>query len=597
TDSITALSEDELSSLPSDFAKHPGFVNASGRLQDIDLFDAGFFGVNPAEATAMDPQQRLMLECAWEALESAGYAPRGQKIGIFAGAGESHYRDLLRADISLSQSLGELQVMIATGKDHVAPRLSYLLDLRGPSVPVNTACSTSLVAVHLACQSLLNDECEMALAGGVSLAPPNGYIFEENSILSPDGRCRAFDAGARGTVPGSGAGLVLLKPLEQALADGDHIQAVIKGSAINNDGNVKVGYTAPSVDGQRKVIEQALANARVRPEQISYVEAHGTGTPLGDPIEIEALRQVFASGGEDSNPSERCAVGSVKTNIGHCDAAAGIAGLIKTVLCLENRTLVSSLHFVSPNPQLDLERSRFYINTKTTAWNQTRRLAGVSSFGIGGTNAHVIVAERPQRKAGDQGHPWHVLTLSARSESALEQRKTDLVNALLAKPAVSIADTAFTLNTGRKAFPVRQSFVCSNVDEAIAAITNAKERAIRARAQQRPVVFLFPGQGKSYSDLGTDLYRHEARFRKEVDRCCDLLLPRIDVNLREWMFPEEGGLNSQIYRPLFWQPALFITEYALAQLWISWGLKPAAMIGHSLGEYVAAALAGVLELN
>ena len=596
--SITPLSEDELSSLPRDFVNDPSFVNATGRLENIDLFDAAFFNLNPAEATATDPQQRLMLECAWEALESAGYNPRGQNIGVFAGAGESLYRDLLRGDTGLLRSLGELQLTISTGKDHIAPRLSYLLDLRGPSVPVNTACSTSLVAVHLACQSLMNGECEMALAGGVSLSSQTGYLFEENGILSPDGLCRAFDENARGTVTGSGAALVLLKPLDQAVADGDHIHAVIKGSAINNDGNLKVGYTAPSVEGQRRVIEQALVNAHIAPQQISYIETHGTGTPLGDPIEIEALRQVFENAEESAATGEKlCALGSVKTNIGHCDSAAGIAGLIKAVLCLEHRTLVPSLNFEKSNPQLDLDRSQFYVNTETMAWKQTPRLAGVSSFGIGGTNAHVILAEAPSSEATGQSRPWQVLTLSARSESALESRRADLANALRERPDSHLADIAFTLNTGRRGFAFRQSFVCANAEEAITALTSPKEKPVRVVAQERPVIFLFPGQGKAYIDLGYDLYRDEPRFRKEVDYCCSRLVPLIGADLRDLMFARQGEMDASIYRPLFWQTALFTVEYAMAQLWMSWGIKPAAMIGHSLGEYVAATLAGVLELD
>ncbi|MBZ5494115.1 MAG: amino acid adenylation domain-containing protein [Acidobacteriia bacterium] len=598
TGSITALSAEDLSSLPPELVNDPGFVNATGRLENIEFFDAAFFNLNPAEATATDPQQRLMLECAWEALESAGYNPRGQNIGVFAGAGESLYRDLLRGDTGLLQSLGELQLTIGTGKDHVAPRLSYLLDLRGPSVPVNTACSTSLVAVHLACQSLMNGECEMALAGGVSLASQNGYIFEENGILAPDGICRAFDENARGTVPGSGAALVLLKPLDQAVSDGDYIHAVIKGSAINNDGNLKVGYTAPSVEGQRRVIEQALANAHIAPQQISYIETHGTGTPLGDPIEIEALRQVFSNAEESAATDQKlCALGSVKTNIGHCDSAAGIAGLIKAVLCLEHQTLVPSLHFEKPNPQLNLDQSRFYVSTETTAWKQTPRLAGVSSFGIGGTNAHVILAEAPSSETPGRSRPWQVLTLSAHSESALERRKADLANAFRERPDVGLADIAFTLNVGRRDFSYRQFFICANAEDAIAALTNSKEKPVRALAQERPLIFLFPGQGKAYTDLGSDLYRDEPRFRELVDYCCNRLAPLIGANLRDLMFGRQGGMDVSIHRPLFWQTALFTVEYAMAQLWISWGIKPAAMIGHSLGEYVAATLAGVFELD
>ncbi len=596
--SITALPDEDISHLPQEIVNDPGFVNATGRLENIDLFDAAFFNLNPAEATATDPQQRLILECAWEALESAGYNPRGQNIGVFAGAGESLYRDLLRGDTGLLRSLGELQLTISTGKDHVAPRLSYLLDLRGPSVPVNTACSTSLVAVHLACQSLMNGECEMALAGGVSLSSQTGYLFEENGILSPDGLCRAFDENARGTVPGSGAALVLLKLLDQAVTDGDHIHAVIKGSAINNDGNLKVGYTAPSVEGQRRVIEQALVNAHIAPQQISYIETHGTGTPLGDPIEIEALRQVFDNAEESAATGEKfCALGSVKTNIGHCDSAAGIAGLIKAVLCLEHRILVPSLNFKKPNPQLDLDRSQFYVNTETMAWKQTPRLAGVSSFGIGGTNAHVILAEAPSSEAVGRSRPWQVLTLSARSESALERRRADMANALRERPDFHLSDIAFTLNTGRRGFGFRQSFLCANTEDAIAALTIPKEKPVRVVAQERPVIFLFPGQGKAYTDLGSDLYRDEPRFREEVDYCCSRLVPLIGADLRDLMFARQGGLDGSIYRPLFWQTALFTVEYAMAQLWMSWGIRPAAMIGHSLGEYVAATLAGVIELD
>src|SRR5580765_2685685 len=437
----------------------------------------------------------------------------------------------------------------------------------------------------------------MALAGGVSLASQNGYTFEENGILSPDGVCRAFDENARGTVPGSGAALVLLKPLDQAIAAGDYIHAIIKGSAINNDGNLKVGYTAPSVEGQRRVIEQALANAHVDPRQISYIETHGTGTPLGDPIEVEALRQVFADHREPISGEKLCALGSVKTNIGHCDSAAGIAGLIKAVLCLEHRTLVPSLHFEKPNPQLELDRGCFYVNTETTAWEKTPRLAGVSSFGIGGTNAHVILAEAPSCEASGRSRPWQVLTLSARSESALERQRVDLVNALLERPDLSLADAAFTLNTGRNAFPLRQFFTCSNREDAIAALTSSREKLVRVSAAERPVVFLFPGQGKAYADLGIDLYRDELRFKHEVDDCCDRLASLIGADLRDLMFRNASGMDAGIYRPLFWQTALFVIEYAMAQLWISWGIKPGAMIGHSLGEYVAATLAGVLKLE
>jgi len=585
---------DELAALPAGLIANPNFVAAAGRLEAVDKFDAALFGLNPAEATATDPQQRLMMECAWEALESAGYNPGGRSIGVFAGAGESLYRDLLRGDPAFEESVGGMQLVIGTGKDHLAPRLSYLLDLRGPSVPVNTACSTSLVAVHIACRSLLNFECEMALAGGVSLSSPSGYLWQEGGILSPDGHCRAFDASAQGTVPGSGAGLVVLKRLEEAVADGDHIHAVIRGSAINNDGNAKVGYTAPSVEGQRAVIERALEASGVKPEQITCIEAHGTATPLGDPIEVEALRQVFA--GADS--SSRCALGSVKTNIGHCDSAAGIASLIKTVLCVENRTLVPSLHFDRPNPQLDLEHSPFYVSSQTTAWEDEQRLAGVSSFGIGGTNAHVVLGPAPAADPSGPSREWQVFTLSANTEHALEKKKADLARFLTEHPEASLADVAFTLNSGRKALPVCQAFVCRTRDEALAALADPAIRPVRVDPGiGRSVVFLFPGQGKAYANLGQELYRKEVLFCQEVDRCCESLTPLIGADLRDLLFAKDGKLPEQIRRPLFWQPALFVVEYALARLWMSWGVKPAAMLGHSLGEYVAATLAGVLDLE
>ncbi len=596
-ESVSALTEEELAELPKEIVSNPNFVNASGQIKDIDLFDAAFFGLTPAEATATDPQQRLMLECAWEAFESAGYSPQGQAVGVFAGAGESQYRDLLRADQGLINSLGDIQLAIGTGKDHIAPRLSYLLDLRGPSVPVNTACSTSLVAVHMACRSLLNFECDMALAGGVSLGLQSGYVYQESSILSPDGMCRAFDAEARGTVPGSGAGVVLLKRLDEALADGDAIHAVIQGSAVNNDGNAKVGYTAPSVEGQRQVIEQALATTGVSPEQISYIETHGTGTPLGDPIEIEALRQVFSEGGSNNFATATCALGAVKTNIGHLDSAAGVAGLIKTALCLRNRTLVPSLHFNKPNPQLDLERSPFYVNTETTAWLQEQRFAGVSSFGIGGTNAHVVLSEPPQVAAPGPSRSWQVLTLSAKSESALLRKRADLVNFIEDSPGFSLADVAFTLNMGRKPLPVRQSVVCSDRNEALAALSDGRQKPVALETGVRhSVVFLFPGQGKAYPELGRHLYHQEPSFRHAADFCCNRLAALIGADLRQLLFIADT-LSEQIYRPLFWQPALFVIEYALARLWMSWGIVPAAMVGHSLGEYVAATLAGVLDVE
>ena len=597
-ESVAPLNQQQLAALPQELVSRPNFVSSMGRLENLDLFDAAFFGIGPSDAIATDPQQRLLLECAWEALEAAGYGGTASErnVGVFAGSGESRYRELFSANPDLVEALGEAQLIISTGKDYVATRLSYLLDLRGPSVPVNTACSTSLVAVHMACQSLIHGECNMALAGGVSIADlkPTGYLYQESSILSPEGHCRAFDAAARGTVPGSGAGMVLLKRLDDALADGDHIHAVIKGSAINNDGNTKVGFTAPSVEGQRRVIQHALEAAGIQPQQLSYIEAHGTGTSLGDPIEVEALRQTFGKG----LPTASCALGSVKTNIGHCDSAAGVAALIKAALCMEHQTLVPSLNFEQPNPQLDLARSPFFVNTQTTPWRHTQRFAGVSSFGIGGTNAHVVLGESPAVESSSVSRSSQVITLSAQTQSALEKRKAALAHFLQANAEIPLADLAFTLNAGRKSLPARYAFVCTNREEAILGFNAEVKKPQAVDANVTPsVVFLFPGQGKVYAELGRGLYQEEQAFREEVDRCSKLLYPLLSLDLSQILFSTDPGQREQLERPSLWQPALFVIEYAMAQLWMSWGVKPAAMIGHSIGEYVAATLAGVLDLE
>ena len=597
-ESITRLTGEDIAGLPAELIDNPSFVASSGRLDGVDLFDAAFFGLSPAEATATDPQQRLFLECGWEALESAGYCPRAQgpRIGVFAGVGEPRYLDLLRSDPRRAASLGEMQLMIGNGKDHLAPRLSYLLDLRGPSVPIQTACSTSLVAVHVACQSLLHFECDMALAGACSIdvSAAGGYLYQESGILSPDGYCRAFDAAARGTVPGSGAGVVVLKRLDEALTDADPIRAVIKGSAINNDGASKVGYTAPSVAGQRRVIEEACAVAEVEPRQISYIEAHGTGTALGDPIEVEALRQVFGEG----ERHDSCALGSVKTNIGHCDAAAGIAGLIKSVLCLEHATLVPSLHFERPNPELELERSPFYVPTEATPWRSEPRYAGVSSFGIGGTNAHLVLAQAPEPAPSGAQPSWKILTLSGHTPAAVSAMKADLQDFLSTRPDARLADVAYTLNTGRKAFPVRQAFVCGTRDEASRGLAAEGLSPVELAGDAGPsTVFLFPGQGKAYAGMGRALYHAEGRFRAEVDHLSDRLRRFLGADLVVSLLASDGAERRRLMSPSFWQPALFVVEYALAKLWMSWGIQPAVMIGHSLGEYVAATLAGVLELD
>ena len=612
-ESISFFSREEAlaEGAPPELIDDPNYVRASGVLDDIDMFDAAFFGFNPREAEIMDPQQRVFLECAFEALESAGYNTEKSRlpVGIFSGAGVNTYQFNLYTRRDLIKSAGGFQVMLGNDKDYLTTRVSYKLRLNGPSVTVQTACSTSLVAVHLACQSLLNGECSMALAGGVSIRTrqKSGYIYQAEGINSPDGHCRAFDAQAQGTVGGNGAGIVVLKRLKDALADGDSIYAVIKGTAINNDGGTKVGYTAPSVEGQANVIRAAQAIAGVTPETITYVEAHGTGTQLGDPIEIEALTQAFRSG---TLAKGFCALGSVKTNIGHLDTAAGVAGLIKTILAFKHKQIPPSLHFNHPNPHINFAESPFYVNNVLREWrvqNDGPRRAGVSSFGIGGTNAHVIVEEAPPRVESDHGREWQVLFLSARSETALETATSNLAEYLKHCPRINLADVAYTLHTGRRVFNHRRAVICRDVPEAIRILTTREELRVKTRVesqQDRKVVMAFPGQGAQYVRMAHDLYEREAGFRTCIENSFDLLEPQLRDALLECLYiaadagdKEVERAREQLQQTQLAQLALFIVEYALAQMWMKWGVQPQAMIGHSIGEYVAACLADVFSLE
>ncbi|MEE8586354.1 MAG: type I polyketide synthase, partial [Acidobacteriota bacterium] len=471
-ESVTTFSQEELlaaGAAPSQLA-NPAYVPARSILDGVELFDAGFFDFSPREAEILDPQQRLFLEVCWEALESAGYDPAqySGSIGVYAGAGaNTYFLNHLLGHPEVLDSVGGYQVMLGSNNDFLSTRIAYKLNLKGPSMTVQTACSTSLVALHLAVQSLLNGECDMALAGGVRIALPqeSGYLYEEGGVLSPDGHCRAFDASAQGTVDGNGAGVVLLKRLEEAEKDGDSILAVVRGTAINNDGAQKVGYTAPSIDGQAEVIAMAQALSLVAPESIRYLEAHGTATKLGDPIELAALQQAF---GPDAGKGF-CAIGSVKTNIGHLDAAAGVAGLIKTVLALQHRQVPPSLHFENPNPAFDFESSPFFVSAALRSWPEgpLPRRAGVSSFGIGGTNAHVVLEEAPPPARSGLSRPWQLLILSARSLPALEQAGQNLVQHLNESPDLNLADVAYTLQVGRKAFENRRLLVCRDRQDAL----------------------------------------------------------------------------------------------------------------------------------
>ncbi|MBV9789976.1 MAG: polyketide synthase, partial [Chloroflexi bacterium] len=511
SESVTVLSDEQLraAQVGPDLFNHPRYVRSKPLLEDIELFDAGFFGYSPREAEIMDPQHRFFLECAWEVMENAGYTADtfAGAIGVYAGAGMNSYLLFnLGTNRDFIESVGTAQTVFANDKDYLATRVSYKLNLKGPSLTVQTACSTSLVAVHLACQSLLHAECDLALAGGVSINVPQqaGYLHEEGGILSPDGHCRAFDASAQGTVPGSGVGVVLLKRLDDALADGDTIHAVIKGSAINNDGALKAGYTAPSVDGQAQVITEALAMAEVNPETIGYVEAHGTGTPLGDPIEVLALTKAFRA---STQRQGFCALGSVKTNIGHLDAAAGVVGLIKTVLALTHRQLPPSLHFTQPNPQIDFAASPFYVNTDLRSWSTPApgvpRRAGVSSFGIGGTNAHVILEEAPPVPvpAPITDRP-QLLVLSARSEAALDTATAQLQAALAAQPDLALTDVAWTLQQGRTPLAYRRALVVHDHTDAVAALATPSRWTTAYQDGSAPrVAFLLPGQGAALGTL------------------------------------------------------------------------------------------------
>ena len=616
-ESVTVFSDEQLRArgVPERTLADPDYVKAGVLFEGFDQFDAGFFGYSPREAEHLDPQQRIFLECAWEALEHAGWkAGKGNaSVGVYAGDGPNLYlmRHLLPAfGVDAGTGIADmLGLMSGNSAGSLCTRVAYKLDLRGPAVSVQTECSTSLVAVHMACQALLSHDCDMALAGGVwlNLLQEGGYRYQNGAILSPDGHCRAFDAKAAGTVIGSGAGIVAVKGLEDALGGGDTIHAVIKGSAANNDGSDKIGFTAPSVQGQASAIRAAQMVADVPASTIGYVEAHGTGTTLGDPIEMAALMQAFASGG--ATAKGQCAIGSVKTNIGHLDAAAGVAGLIKAAMALRHRTLPPSLHFEQPNPQIDFENSPFYVNTEARPWPKgaAPRRAGVSSFGIGGTNVHVVLEETPEAPAiaaapEEQGG-WQVLPLSAMSATAVRQAAQRLAAHIEAHPDTALADVAHTLQTGRRAFAHRRAVVAGESRSAARMLASGESvLAGAAPAPEQPpeIAFLFPGGGTQHANMGLALYRDDERFREDIDRCCELLRPELGMDLRELLFPapdSEAEADARLFDIAFAQPALFVIEYAMAHWWMRRGVRPSVMMGHSLGEYVAACLAGVFRLE
>lgn len=644
-DSISRFTDEELlaAGVPLEQIRSPTYVPAKGIVEDADSFDAGLFGLSPREAALTDPQQRIFLECAWTALEDAGYDPRRfpEPVGVFAGSILSVYLlQNLWSNPQVRTAAGNFQLAVGNDPTFLATSTSYHLDLRGPSVSVGTACSTSLVAVHLACQSLLAHECDLALAGGVSVHLPlvAGYHYENEGILSPDGRCRPFSADAAGTVSSDGAGVVVLKRLAEALADGDTIRSVIRASAVNNDGRSKVGYTAPSVAGEAQVIEEALAMAGVEPRSLVMVETHGAGTLLGDPIEVEALKQAFGEVSEQ----QFCALGSIKANLGHLDAAAGIAGLIKATLALEHREIPPVPHFDTPNPRLELESSPFYVNEELRQLPDDRPLrVGVNSFGIGGTNAHVILEQAPSPPPStDPVRSHDLLVLSARSAGALE-RTGERMASFLEDPATEpadadFADICFTLREGRRQLEHRRAVVCRNAAEAASLLRSGDTKRSASGTVSdagRSVAFMLPGLGDNYPAMGWQLYCEEPSFRAVIDHCSELLTPFLPGDLRDSLYPDRnwsdpawrpeagaGGsdgldLAAMIGRsktpsgpeepkepkepenpPIVAQPMIFVTELALAQLLLGWGIEPRAMIGHSIGELAVACCAGVFDL-
>jgi acyl transferase domain-containing protein len=586
---------------------NPNYVKARGVLEDADKFDAAFFGINPREAEIMDPQQRVFLECAWEALEDAGYDSEreARPIGVFGGLSMNTYLMAnLASNAGLTEQVSGFQTTFANDKDYLSTRVSYKLNLRGPSMTVQTACSTSLVTVCIACQQLASYQCDVALAGGVSIMFPQrkGHLYQEGGISSADGHCRAFDARANGTVAGEGVGIVVLKRLADAVADGDHIYAVIKGFAINNDGAVKAGFTAPSEDGQAEVIALAQALANVEPESIQYVVTHGTGTPLGDPIEVAGLTKAFRAGTEARG---FCALTSIKSNIGHLDVAAGIAGLIEAVLALHHKQIPPTLHYEKPNPKIDFANSPFFVNTTLRPWprGKTARRAGVSSFGIGGTNAHVVLEEAPEAAStrAETTKP-QLLILSARTSTALDAATMRLAARLRENPTVPLADVACTLQLGRRPFAHRRCVVASTGDEAADLLSSSDSPCVFTRTANQPspvITFMFPGQGAQQVNMGRGLYEAWPVYRRAVDECAESLRPHLQTDIRTILFPEADEVERAgklLQETRITQPALFVTSYALAKLWMSLGIQAESMVGHSIGEYVSACLSGVMTL-
>lgn len=592
---------------------NPHFIKAHGVLDDVEYFDAGFFNMSPREARILDPQHRVFLETAWEAMENAGYDSEkydGQ-VGVYAGTAFSTYllRNILPNNLVRFQTIDRLEMALTNHKDTMPMRVSFHMNLTGPSICVGTTCSTSLVAVHLACQALWSYQCDMVLAGASFIRTPSreGYLFQEGMIYSPDGHIRTFDADSKGIVTGAGVGVVVVKRLADALADGDTVQAIVKATALNNDGSTKIGYTAPSIGGQAKVMAEAMDLAGVSSDSVTYIETHGTGTELGDPVEIAAMTQAFKATAIDPEHQKKqyCAIGSAKPNIGHLNHAAAIAGLIKAILALKHKQLPPSLNFKRPNPKIDFANSPFYVNSSLQDWNTDGgpRRAGVNAFGIGGTNGHVVLEEAPDAQVSTGARPHQLLMLTAKTPTALAKIAENLAKHLENHPELDLADVAFTLHMGRKAFDHRRIVIADTLSEAVLRLRDSTPQYSfehYQKASVRPVVFMFSGQGSQYVNMAREVYQTESVFRQQLDYCAETLKPLLNVDIRELLYPTVLTVEQaaeQLQQTAITQAVLFSVEYALALQWMSWGIQPKAMIGHSIGEYVAACLAGVFSLD
>ncbi len=605
-ETISFFSKEELdASIPEALQNDPLYVRARGIISSAQEFDAAFFGLNPKVASAMDPQQRLFLEIAWEVLEQSGYLPKhyNGSIGVYAGTGtNTYYKNNVLTNKELLDQVGEFQANTLNEKDYISTRTAYHLNLKGPAVSVHSACSTSLLAIAEAVESIRSGQCDVALAGGSSVTAPiySGHLYQEGSMLSPDGHCRSFDKDGKGTIFSDGCGVVLLKSLAAAKKDGDQIYGVVKGVGINNDGGGKGSFTAPSVEGQSNAISRAHNDANISPSDISYIEAHGTATPIGDPIEMEGLHDAFGN----QSQKNYCAVGSIKSNMGHLTAAAGVAGFIKTILALNHRQIPPSLGFSEPNPLIDFNDSPFFVNNILREWESKKvRRAGISSFGVGGTNVHIVLeeSETKQTTSGDS-KPLQLLTWSAKTENSLKGYQTALGNFIKSSPKIKLADVAYSLSATRETFNKRSFALASHSEDAISKLLSDEASSVRIadlKAVPSNLAFLFPGQGAQYLHMGKELYEHEEVFRKAVDHCAEILQKEFDFDIRTILYPKNSGSDEEnrLKDTQFTQPALFVVEYALSQLWMHWGIEPTMLCGHSIGEFVAAHLAGIFSLK